>query len=296
VYFDTAEGMVFRPPSEADSLILRVTVGCSHNACTFCGMYAGVRFRARPLAEVETLIKKAACRWPDARRVFLADGNALVLGADRLLAVIGLLRAAFPRPARITCYGGPRDILGKTPAELAALKKAGLQIIYLGIESGDDRVLAKVGKGAAAADMIAAGRRVLAAGIKLSAMVILGLGGAALSREHALGTARVISAVNPTMLSALTLMLPAGTPLRAAADRGEFRPLSPLGLLQELKDIIEHIDVTAPCIFRSNHISNFLPLAGTLPRDKTRLLADIGEAMALFRNETAPTYNDRGTF
>lgn len=296
MYLDNAEGMVFRPPSEANSLILRVTIGCSHNACTFCGMYREVQFRARPEEEVAALIDKAARYWPETRRIFLADGNALVLKTDRLLAILARLRAAFPKLARVTCYGGPQDILRKTPDELAALKAAGLQIIYLGVESGDDEVLTKICKGGTAAEMIAAGRRVLDAGIKLSVMVILGLGGAERTREHALGTARVVSAISPTMLSALTLMLHEGTSLRAAADRGDFKPLSPYGLLQELKLMMEHIDMSSPCIFRSNHVSNFLPLAGTLPHDKAQLLADIEEVLEVFKNKTAPTYNNTGSF
>ena len=296
MYLDNAEGMVFRPPSEANSFILRVTVGCSHNACTFCGMYRDVRFRARPREEVAGLIHKAARYWPDTRRIFLADGNALVLATDRLLEIIHSLRAAFPKLARVTCYGGPADILRKAPAELTALKEAGLQIIYLGIESGDDGVLANICKGATAEEMIAAGRRVVAAGIKLSTMVILGLGGRENSRAHALGTARVVSAINPTMLSALTLMLHEGTPLRQAADRGDFQPLSPYELLQELKLMVENIEVSHPCIFRSNHVSNFLPLAGTLPHDKQQLLADIHEVLEVFKDQTTPTYNDSGSF
>ncbi|HWQ62580.1 MAG TPA: radical SAM protein [Negativicutes bacterium] len=296
MYLDDAEGMVFRPPSEANSLILRVTVGCSHNACTFCAMYRDVQFRARPEEEVAALIDKAARYWPETRRIFLADGNALVLKTDRLLSILSRLRGAFPKLARVTCYGGPKDILRKTPQELAALKAAGLQIVYLGIESGDDGVLALAGKGATAAEMIAAGRRVLDAGLKLSTMVILGLGGAGLSRTHALGTARVVSAINPTMLSALTLMLHEGTPLRAEADRGAFQPLSPYELLQELKLMVENIAAAGPCIFRSNHVSNFLPLAGTMPHDKDRLLADIDEVMAVFKDRTTPTYNDGGPF
>jgi Fe-S oxidoreductase len=296
MYFDNAEGMVFRPPSEANSLILRVTIGCAHNACAFCGMYRDVAFRVRPPEEVAALIDKAARHWPDTRRIFLADGDALVLKTDRLLDILSRVKAAFPKLARVTCYGGPQDILRKTPQELMALKAAGLQIIYLGIESGDDAVLAEVQKGATAAEMIAAGRRVLGAGIKLSAMVILGLGGTDRSREHALATARVVSAISPTMLSALTLMLYDGTPLRAATDRGAFHPLSPYGFLQELHLMMENIDVATPCIFRSNHVSNFLPLAGTLPHDKTRLLADIAEVMQVFKNRTEPTYNDAGPY
>lgn len=296
MYFDNAEGMVFRPPSEAKSLILRVTIGCAHNACTFCGMYADVQFRTRPMEEIKALIAKAAHIYPDNRRVFLADGDALVLKTDRLLEIMGLLRTAFPKLTRITCYGGPQDILRKTPEELAALKEAGLQIIYLGIESGDDEVLRDVKKGATSDEMIAAGRKVLDAGIKLSAMVILGLGGKARTPEHALNTARVVNAINPTMLSALTLMLHDGSPLCAAADRGEFTPLSPYELMLELKQMVLNFELTSPCIFRSNHVSNFLPLAGTLPQDKQALLADIEEVLAHFRDKTKPTYNNRGTF
>jgi radical SAM superfamily enzyme YgiQ (UPF0313 family) len=296
MYFDNAEGMVFRPPSEANSLILRVTIGCSHNACTFCSMYRDVQFRARPQEEIAVLIKKAARYYPEQRRVFLSDGNALVLKTERLLDTIRLLRESFPKLSRVTCYGGPKDILAKTPEELEALKAAGLSIIYLGMESGDNQVLKDICKGATDEEMIAAGRKVIASGTKLSVMVILGLGGKERTYEHALNTARVVSAINPTMLSALTLMLHEGTPLRAAADRGEFTPLSPYELLQELKQIIENIEVTAPCIFRSNHVSNFLPLAGTLPKDKEQLLDDIDQVLEHFKHKNTPTYNDNGMF
>lgn len=296
MYFDNAEGMVFRPPSEAKSLILRVTIGCSHNACTFCGMYSDVRFRTRPMEEISALISKAARLYPGQRRVFLADGNALVLKTEKLLDIMQQLHEAFPKLSRITCYGGPQDILRKTPEELVALKNAGLQIIYLGIESGDDEVLEKVCKGATPEEMIAAGQKVIAAGIKLSTMVILGLGGRERTTQHALNTARVVSAINPTMLSALTLMLHDGTPLRQAADSGAFSPLSPYELLLELKLMMENIQVTSPCIFRSNHVSNFLPLAGTLPQDKEQLLSDIDQVLEHFKHKTTPTYNNTGSF
>lgn len=296
MYLDDAEGMVFRPPSEANSFILRVTIGCSHNACNFCGMYKDVAFRARPLNEIAGVIAQAAEHHPQIRRIFLADGNALVLSTERLLEIIVLLRNAFPKLARVTCYGGPQDILRKTPAELTAFKRAGLQIIYLGIESGDDEVLALAGKGVTAAEMVTAGQKVMAAGIKLSAMVILGLGGKSRTSEHALGTARVVNEISPTMLSALTLMLHQGTPLRQAADQGLFRPLSPAELLEELYLLVKQLDVRTRCIFRSNHVSNLLPLAGTLPQDKARLLADIAEVQDYFRGKTTPLYNDNGPF
>ena len=294
--FDNAEGMVFRPPSEANSFILRVTIGCAHNRCTFCSMYRDVQFRARPLSEIEPIIQKTARYYPGIRRVFLADGDALVLSTDRLLAVIDLLKANFPKLSRISCYGGPLDILRKTPADLQLLKQAGIQLVYLGIESGDDEVLARVQKGVTSEQMIEAGQKIIAAGMKLSAMLVLGLGGRELSRQHAINSARVASAINPTMLSALTLMLHRGTPLRAEAEQGLFQPLSPYEFVLELKELVNSLDMHVPGIFRSNHVSNMLPLAGTLPDDKNSLLRQAEDALQLLKNQTRPTFNDDGPF
>ncbi|MBP2665314.1 MAG: Radical domain protein [Firmicutes bacterium] len=294
--FDNAEGMVFRPPSEANSFILRVTIGCAHNKCTFCSMYRDVQFRARPISEIEPIIRNTARRYPDLRRVFLADGDALVLSTNKLLEIIALLKVNFPKLSRISCYGGPLDILRKSPEDLLILKQAGLQMVYLGIESGDDEVLALVQKGVTGDEMIAAGQKILAAGMKLSAMLVLGLGGRDLSLQHARNSGRVASAINPTMLSALTLMLHRGTPLRADAEQGRFHPLSPYDFVQELKELIEHLDMKTPCIFRSNHVSNMLPLAGTLPGDKNSLLEQAEDALELLKNQTRPTFNDDGPF
>ena len=296
MFFDNAEGMVFRPPSEANSLILRVTIGCSHNACTFCNMYRDVKFRIRDTAEMEELIKKAAAYYPTVRRVFLADGNALAVPTPQLLSVMDLLHSRFKKLARITCYGAPKDILRKRLSELKALKAAGLQIIYLGIESGDNETLQAINKGVTAEQMVTAGQKVLEADIKLSAMVILGLGGHARTQQHAIGTAKVVNAINPTMLSALTLMLTKGTSLREQAEQGQFQPLSPYEFVLELKNMLQHISLTHPCIFRSNHVSNFLPLAGTLPQDKDKLVQDVEEVLRLVKNKTAPTFNDGGPF
>ena len=294
--FDNAEGMVFRPPSEANSFILRVTIGCAHNRCTFCSMYRDVQFRARPITEIEPIVRNFARHFPEQRRVFLADGDALVLSTDKLLNILALLKANFPKLSRVTCYGGPLDILRKTPEELILLKQAGLQMIYLGIESGDDEVLARVHKGADSGQMIAAGQKVLAAGLKLSAMLVLGLGGKELSSRHAQSSARVAGAINPTMLSALTLMLHRGTPLRTQADKGLFQPLSPYDFVVELKELITQHNMASHCIFRSNHVSNMLPLAGTLPGDKAALLEQADEALLMLKNQTRPTYNDDGPF
>jgi radical SAM superfamily enzyme YgiQ (UPF0313 family) len=294
--FDNAEGMVFRPPSESNSFILRVTIGCAHNRCTFCSMYRDVQFRARPISEIEPIIRNTARHYPDLRRVFLADGDALVLSTDKLLEIIELLRTHFHKLSRIACYGGPLDILRKTPEDLLLLKQAGLQMVYLGIESGDDEVLKRVQKGVTSEQMIEAGKKILTAGMKLSAMLVLGLGGRELSLQHARNSARVASAINPTMLSALTLMLHRGTPLRADAEQGKFQPLSPYEFVQELKELITHLNMQTPCIFRSNHVSNMVPLAGTLPGDKNSLLEQAEDALQLLKNQTRPTFNDDGPF
>lgn len=294
--FDHAEGMVFRPPSEANSFILLVTIGCAHNRCTFCSMYRDVQFRARPISEIEPIIRKTARHYPDLRRVFLADGDALVLSTHKLLEIMELLKAHFPKLSRITCYGGPLDILRKSPEELLSLKQAGMQMVYLGIESGDDEVLARVQKGVTSEEMIQAGQKILAAGMKLSAMLVLGLGGRELSLQHARNSARVASAINPTMLSALTLMLHRGTPLRDEAEQGKFHPLSPYEFVQELTELVAHLNMHSPCIFRSNHVSNMLPLAGTLPGDKNSLLEQAKDALELLKNQTRPTFNDDGPF
>ena len=294
--FDHAEGMVFRPPSEANSFILRVTIGCAHNRCTFCSMYRDVQFRARPISEIEPIIRKTARHYPDLRRVFLADGDALVLSTHKLLEIMELLKAHFPKLSRITCYGGPLDILRKSPEELLSLKQAGMQMVYLGIESGDDEVLTRVQKGVTSEEMIQAGQKILAAGMKLSAMLVLGLGGRELSLQHARNSARVASAINPTMLSALTLMLHRRTPLRDEAEQGKFHPLSPYEFVQELTELVAHLNMHSPCIFRSNHVSNMLPLAGTLPGDKNSLLEQAKDALELLKNQTRPTFNDDGPF
>ncbi len=280
MYFDNAEGPVFRPPSEAHSFILRVTVGCSHNACTYCNMYKSVQFRTRPMNEIMDQIHAAKPYAMHIRRIFLADGNALVLATDKLLAILDALACTFPRLQRVACYAGPRDMLNKTPAELEALKAAGLKLVYYGLESGDDVVLSRVNKGVTAAESIEAGQRIVAAGIKLSVMIIAGLGGKEHSARHAANTARVVNAIRPQMLSALTLMLYRGSELLEQFESGRFAPLSPAEIMGELYELVSGIDLPPAehCLFRSNHISNHIALAATLPKDKDRLLDDIAAA------------------
>ncbi|RYD02192.1 hypothetical protein N752_26155 [Desulforamulus aquiferis] len=256
---DHGNGLVFRPPAEANSLILRITIGCSHNACAFCAMYRRTKFLVRTDDEIFHSIELAAEKYPDTRRVFLADGNALVLSTEQLLSIISKLKSTFPKLTRVACYGGPRDILRKTVNELTVLREAGLKIVYLGIESGDDGVLIRVNKGVNSMEMVAAGQRVLKSGIKLSAMVILGLGGNEKSAQHALNTARVLNLINPTILSTLTLTLYEGTPLWESVQKGEFIPPSKEETLLELRQLLSNIQFSRPCIFRSDHASNLLP-------------------------------------
>ena len=215
MYFDNAEVPVFRPPSEAHSFILRVTIGCSHNRCTYCNMYRSVAFRRRPMNEIVQQIEAAKPYSQYIRRIFLADGDALVLKTDMLLEILNILKDTFPRLQRVSCYAGPTAILRKTPAELVALRDAGLKLAYYGMETGDDKVLAHVCKGVTAQESIEAGQRIVQSGIKLSMMVILGLAGKSGSTEHAHNTAAAINAIHPHMLSALTLMLYRGSELRA---------------------------------------------------------------------------------
>ncbi len=274
------EGMVIRPPSEADSYILQVTYGCSHNACTFCSTYVDKPFRLRPEHEVLEDIALAQRRFPHTRRVFLADGNALILSTERLAAILDALLAGFPLLRRVGIYANARDIRAKSDADLDQLRQRKLEIVYLGLESGSDEVLRRVHKQATAADMIEAVHKLKRAGIRSSVIALLGLGGVELSAEHAEQTGRVVSAMDPEYLSMLTLMLVPGTELERQCRCGAFALPGPEGMLQELRRVIAHLEGLSRCIFRTNHASNYLPLAGTLSRDRASLLAAIDEALA----------------
>ena len=278
MFFDTFDTPVFRPPSEARSFILRVTRGCAHNKCTYCNMYRGVPFQILKDEEISRQIALAAHYGKDkVRRVFLADGDALVLPTAKLLKILQALRDTFPKLQRVSSYAAPKDILRKSEEELRQLKEAGLQLLYYGMETGDDITLKAVNKGVNGEEAIEAGRRVTASGMKLSIMVILGLAGKEGSKRHALKTAKAINIMKPTMWSALCLMLYRGSELLDQFERGEFNPLSPAECMEELYTIMENVNLPEDkhCLFRSNHISNYIPLAGTLPKDKNRLLAEI---------------------
>lgn len=292
---DNAGGLVFRPPSEARSFILRVTIGCSHNKCTFCSMYKDSKFRMRSLDEIDGIIDRGALAMPFIRRIFLADGDALVLPTDHLIHIMEKCYASFPHLNRIGAYATPADLIRKTPAELERLRNAGLAIVYMGIESGDDAVLQHVHKGTTATLTLEAGKKALAAGMKLSTMILLGLGGQAHTKEHALHTAELVSALNPTMLSALSLIIPKNAPLYQEVQDGTFIPLTAKGFLQELDMMLRHITMKKSCIFRSNHVSNLLPIGGTLPKDTAEMLADL-EAYIPQADDIQPLLNDTGNF
>jgi radical SAM superfamily enzyme YgiQ (UPF0313 family) len=295
MYIDDAEGLVFRPPSEARSFILRITIGCSHNTCTFCTMYKDSKFRIRPLDEIDGIIDRAAAAYPFIRRVFLADGDALLVPTDKLLHIIQKCYTTFPSLTRIGTYATPADINRKTPQELAALRQAGLKIVYTGIESGDDEVLSLVNKGTTAEETITAGKKILAAGMKFSAMVILGLGGKERTYQHAMNTARVVSAINPTMLSALTLIIPEDAPLYEDVQKGTFTPLTAREFLEELDLLLRNTHMESHCIFRSNHVSNLYPVGGTLPQDKEAMLQELERVIPKADNRIR-LLNDNGNF
>lgn len=268
-------GSIYRPPSEADSLIIQVTVGCSHHKCTFCSTFLEKRFRLKDWAEIEGDINLAAQYYgPYVERVFLADGNVLTLSTRRLLQILERLYRSFPHLQRVGVYGTPRDVLRKTPEQLKELKAAGLGIVYLGVETGDPELLASIRKGVSREQMIEAGQRMVSSGILLSPTVIAGLGGPELSERHARATAEVINAIDPPYLGVLTLIVEEGTPIAEDYRQGLLKLLNPLEVLKEIRVLVENLK-TSHCVFRANHASNYLPLRGILSQDKAALLAAI---------------------
>ncbi len=233
------EGIVIRPPSEAESLILQVTLGCSHNRCTFCPTYKGRRFRIKDLDTIKSEIDEVVPYGPF-RKVFLADGDALIIPQPKLLAILEDLKEKIRGLRRVGIYGNAKSILRKSVDELKALKNRKLGIVYLGVETGDPALLEKVHKGASYEQMVEAGRRVKEAGITLSATVLLGLGGMEHGQQHALATAKILSDIDPDFASALTLMVVPGTPLYEDMEAGRFQLPTPFQLLEELGTIVAH--------------------------------------------------------
>jgi len=270
---------LYRPPSEARSLILQATLGCSHNRCAFCVSYQKKKFRARKQEDLFAEIDWASRELPHVRRVFLADGDAMALSADRLLRILDRLNAKLPDLKRVTAYATPMNFKRKTVKDLRRLKDAGLTMIYLGAESGDDEVLRLIDKGCTSGEMIELCKKPHEAGIDLSITVILGLAGPRLSTRHAEQTARVLDAIAPRYASALTLMLEPREPsFEEAYNDPSWRILSPIDILKECRIMLDcmHSD---GIIFHANHASNYLPLAGELQKDKQRLLSMVDQVL-----------------
>ena len=281
-------GSVYRPPSEARSLIVQVTYGCSHNTCAFCSMYKAKKFTLRPMEEILEDFRLARQAYSKVGRIFLADGDALIRPAADLERILEVIAELFPECERVTCYASPSSIHKRTPEELKRLRERNLTMVYMGLESGCDEVLKRMRKGHTAADIVAAGQKINAAGINLSVTAISGLGGVELWREHAMDTAAALSAMKPAYIGLLTLMVEPGTPLYDWVEKGQFQLLDSHQVLEETALLVAQLDCEG-AVFRMNHASNYLTLKGTLNEDKQALLKRIHSAMS-GRTDLRPEY------
>jgi len=272
------EGNCIRPPSEAYSILLQVTLGCSHNKCTFCGTYKDKRFTIKDDETILSDILFASKTMRRQDRVFLMDGDALIIPQKRLMWILDRIREHLPWVKRVGAYANAKGIRMKSLEELIALRENGLGILYLGVETGDDRLLEEIRKGSSADNLIAMGRKVKEAGIKLSVTVLLGIGGTDRSLEHAKATGELLSAMDPDYVGALSVMLVPGTPLYEDYRRGEFRLPDQEGLLRELREMLAHTNLSRGLFF-SNHASNYLPIKARLPRGKQEALDLIDSAL-----------------
>ena len=273
------EGNIFRPFSEANSYLLQCTIGCSHNQCTFCGMYKDKKYRERSLQEIMQDIAMAKDHYGDLEKVFLCDGDAIALETDMLLAILKKLYQTFPSLRHVGSYVGPQSTLSKSVEELKTLRAAGLTKAYIGVETGDDELLKKVKKGVNSDQMLQAGRNLIEADINLSAMVLLGLAGKGeASVRHALATAKICNEMKPQYLAALTVTPVPGTVLDRQVQRGEFELLDPFETLQEMKMIFENISADN-IKFVGTHASNYLPVIGTLQKDKEKMIKMVDDVL-----------------
>ncbi|WP_313758950.1 radical SAM protein [Tissierella sp.] len=274
------EGSLYRPPSEAYSLIVQATIGCTHNKCTFCSMYKDKKFRIRNTDEIIEDFKIAREKYKYVKRIFIADGDALAIKTEELVKIFSFIKQFFPQCERVGIYGSPKAILSKSDEELDRLKSLGLGIIYLGVESGSDKILKDIKKGVTREEMIRAGRMVVKSGIELSVTLISGIGGQKDSYEHAVESAKIINEINPNYVGLLTLLVEESTPLYKDVQNGKFTLLTPKEVLLETKKMVENLNVEN-CIFRSNHASNYVALKGTLPKDKDIILSQIEEGLEI---------------
>lgn len=267
------EGNIFRPFSEANSYLLQCTIGCSHNQCTFCGMYKDKRFRIRSLEEIFTDIQMAKEAYGDVEKVFLCDGDAIAIDTDVLLQILSELYKTFPSLRHVGTYVGPQSTLHKGVDNLKILREAGLAKAYLGLETGDEQTLKEIKKGVTYEQMLAAGRALIDAGMNLSAMVLLGIAGKGeRSRQHALATAKICNEIKPQYLAALTFTPVPGTILHRKIANNEFELMDPFETLAEMKLMIENLEVDG-LKFVGTHASNYLPITGKLPQDKGDMIS-----------------------
>jgi radical SAM superfamily enzyme YgiQ (UPF0313 family) len=272
------EGKLYRPPSEADALIVQATIGCSWNHCTYCDMYSDKEFRLRDLGEViEDLEQAAASFGQEVEKLFVADGDALVMPAERWLVILDRARELFPNLERVSCYAMARNVLGKSDEDLRTLRAAGLSRLYIGPESGDDVTLKRIAKGDDAAAHVEAARRAHAAEMELSVIALLGIAGDR-SEQHARGTADLVTTIDPEFFATLTVTVVPGTPLATLERRGKFAVPAVPELLRELRGMVAHARPT-DAMFRTNHASNYLPIGGRLPRDRDQIVAIIDAAL-----------------
>jgi radical SAM superfamily enzyme YgiQ (UPF0313 family) len=265
---------LYRPPSEADSIIFQVTLGCSFNKCSFCNMYRTKEYVERSWEQIKTEIDLAAKAYPETFRIFLADGDALNLSTDRLIQILDYAYAKFTNLKRVSCYAMPKNLLQKKDDELDELKTAGLGMFYLGIESGNDSLLKKITKGATSKGIIQACQKAKRHGYILSCMIVLGIGGRTYTNEHIQDTARIVSEIAPDYLGALTLYLEDGIYNEFMTKFGEpFIPLDDIAVLDEIERLISDFNPLTPVIFRANHASNVYSLGGTVPQDKDKILS-----------------------
>lgn len=269
---------VYRPPGEWRSYIVQATIGCSHNGCTFCGMYKGKKYRVRPLEDIIGDIRETAIFFNHFEKVFICDGDAIAMDTDDLLKIIREIKRDFPKCRLISTYAGPKSTLSKTPEELKLLREAGLGRAYLGIETGMDSLLKSTNKGVDRAEMLEAGLRLKEAGIDLWGIILIGLGGKPFSMENACETAKIVNEMAPNHLSAMNYTPVEGTKLGNQALRGEFQVLSAQESLLETRELIKNLQVSG-MHFTSDHASNYLPLKGTLNEDREKLLSLIDGAL-----------------
>ena len=273
------EGDIYRPPSEAYSLLIQVTIGCSHNKCTFCSMFKDKKFRVREVSEVLEDLETARKTYRRVEKIFLCDGDALCLANHKLMVILEKIRELFPECKRVGIYGSAKDVLRKSPAELAELRSAGIGMIYLGAESGSQKVLDAICKGVTREQMIEAVHKIENSGIKASVTFISGLAGKAGWEEHAIETGKMISEMNASYVGLLTLMLDPRATITKQIASGALTLLSGEEVVAETYLMLKHAEPTKTCVFRSNHASNYVSLRGNLPSDKERMMQKLQRAM-----------------